>query len=247
MGFAGPVGLQGVKVVADLEVPQVADGVTGANKADTHWIHVQYGRDYEADVVADVRVTVVGRRVPHCGGRLEAARGIEVGHVFKLGTKYSEALGATYLDETGTERPMIMGCYGIGINRTMAAVIEQNHDERGISWPVSIAPYHVDLIVINPADAPQREAAEALYEELWQTGIETVLDDRDERAGVKFNDADLIGFPFRVVVGPEILGPGKRRDQGASQRRAARPRRRGGHRVFARADRPGTGAWGGSC
>lgn len=208
VGFAGPVGLQGVKVVADLEVPQVADGVTGANKADTHWIHVQYGRDYEADVVADVRVTVAGDACPHCGGRLEAARGIEVGHVFKLGTKYSEALGATYLDETGTERPMIMGCYGIGINRTMAAVIEQNHDERGISWPVSIAPYHVDLIVINPADAPQREAAEALYEKLWQTGIETVLDDRDERAGVKFNDADLIGFPFRVVVGPKSLAQG---------------------------------------
>lgn len=208
VGFAGPVGLEGVTIVADLEVPLIADGVTGANKADTHLRHVWYGRDYEAHVVADVRVAAAGDACPQCGQALAAARGIEVGHVFKLGTKYSKALGATYLDETGTEKLMVMGCYGIGVSRTMAAVIEQLHDERGIIWPVSIAPYHVDLIVINPAEPEQLQAAQALYQKLWQAGVETVLDDRDERAGVKFNDADLIGFPFRVVVGPKSLAQG---------------------------------------
>jgi len=208
VGFAGPVGLQGVTVVADLEVPRIADGVTGANKADTHFVHVWYGRDYEAHIVADVRTTVAGDACPRCGGRLDSARGIEVGHVFKLGTKYSKALGATYLDEDGAEQLMVMGCYGIGISRTMAAVIEQCHDERGICWPVSIAPYHVDLIVINPTDPAQLEAANSLYKRLWQAGVETVLDDRDERAGVKFNDADLVGFPFRMVVGPRSLAQG---------------------------------------
>ena len=146
-----------------------------------------------------------GDACPSCGGRLDAARGIEVGQVFKLGTKYSKALGATYLDEKGEERLMVMGCYGIGVSRTMAAVIEQHHDEDGIRWPVSVAPYHVDLIVINPADRSQLEAAESLYRALWEAGVETVLDDRDERAGVKFKDADLIGFPFRVIVGPKTL------------------------------------------
>lgn len=205
VGFAGPVGLSGVTIVADPEVLAIEDGVTGANKADVHLRHVVYGRDYRADVVADVRVVVAGDPCPRCGGRLDAARGIEVGQVFKLGVKYSKALGATYLDEKGEEQLMVMGCYGIGVSRTMAAIIEQHHDEDGISWPISVAPYHVDLIVINPSDAAQMEAAEALYRALWDAGIETVLDDRDERAGVKFKDADLIGFPFRLVVGPKSL------------------------------------------
>jgi prolyl-tRNA synthetase, family II len=209
VGFAGPVGLDGLMIVADLEVPFIHDGITGANKADTHLRHVAYGRDYRADLVADVRFVVAGDLCPECGGTLASARGIEVGQVFKLGTKYSAALGATYLDETGQERLIEMGCYGIGISRTMAAIIEQHHDERGIRWPISVAPYHVDLIVINPADTAQLQAAESLYRQLWDAGVEVVLDDRDERAGVKFNDADLIGFPFRVVVGPRTLSEGK--------------------------------------
>lgn len=205
VGFAGPVGLKDVTIVADPEVLAIESGVTGANKADTHLRHVVYGRDYEADLVADVRVVVAGDECPRCGGRLDAARGIEVGQVFKLGVKYSKALGATYLDENGEEQLMVMGCYGIGVSRTMAAVIEQHHDDDGICWPITVAPYHVDLIVINPADPAQMQEAEALYRALWEAGVETVLDDRDERAGVKFKDADLIGFPFRVIVGPKSL------------------------------------------
>lgn len=208
VGFAGPVGLRGVPIVADWEVPAIADGVTGANRADMHLVHVVYGRDYTADQVIDLRSAVPGDPCPHCEGTLKGARGIEVGQVFKLGTKYSAALGATFLDEEGVERPYIMGCYGIGITRTMAAVIEQSHDEDGIIWPASIAPYHVDIVVIDPDDALQSETAERLYRDLWEAGIEAILDDRSERPGVKFKDADLIGFPLRVVVGPKGLAQG---------------------------------------
>lgn len=205
VGFAGPVGLKGVLIVADPEVLTIQGGVTGANKADAHLRNVVYGRDYRADVVADVRVVVAGDACPRCGGTLAAARGIEVGQVFKLGTKYSKALGATYLDEKGEEQLIVMGCYGIGVSRTMAAIIEQHHDDDGICWPISVAPYHADVVVINSADPAQLEAGEAIYRALWGAGVETVLDDRDERAGVKFKDADLIGFPFRVVVGPRSV------------------------------------------
>lgn len=207
-GFLGPVGLTGVRVVADYEVPAITDGITGANAEDYHLVHVAFGRDYTCEVF-DLRQAVAGDSCPRCDGRLHQARGIEVGQVFKLGTKYSKALNATFLDENGQERLFVMGCYGIGVSRTMAAIIEQNHDERGICWPMSVAPFHVDLIVINPADAAQAEAAGALYRALCDAGIEVVLDDRDERPGVKFNDADLIGFPLRLVVGPKLLAEGK--------------------------------------
>lgn len=208
VGFAGPVGLTGVRVVADHEVPAIADGITGANLNDHHLLHVAFGRDYTCDV-SDLRQAVAGDPCPRCDGRLQEARGIEVGQVFKLGTKYSEALNATFVDESGEERFFVMGCYGIGVSRTMAAIVEQHHDERGICWPMSVAPFHVDLIVINPADEAQMSAAHALYEALGQAGVEVVLDDRDERPGVKFNDADLIGFPLRLVVGPKLLAEGK--------------------------------------
>lgn len=208
VGFLGPVGVSGVTIVADYEVPRIVDGITGANEADAHYIHVAYGRDYRADLVADLRTITAADPCPECGARLEIGRGIELGHVFKLGVKYSERLGAYFLDEAGREQPMIMGCYGIGVTRTMAAIIEQHHDEDGIAWPMSVAPYHVDLIVINPKDERQMEAASRLYRALWDEGVETVIDDRDERPGVKFNDADLIGFPLRVTIGPRSLASG---------------------------------------
>lgn len=209
VGYAGPVGLKDVRIVADLEVPHIPAAVTGANKEGTHLINVVYGRDYTAAEVADVRTAVAGDPCPDCGKALAVARGIEVGQVFKLGTKYSQALGATFLDEHGVERPLVMGCYGIGVTRTMAAIIEQHHDEDGIMWPAGIAPYHVDLIVIAPRDEAQMSAAHELYDALWEAGIECIMDDRDERPGVKFKDADLIGFPFRIVVGAKALAQGR--------------------------------------
>ncbi|HEY8495515.1 MAG TPA: proline--tRNA ligase, partial [Limnochordales bacterium] len=209
VGFAGPVGLKGVRIVADPWALAVADAVAGANAADTHLRHVQPGRDWQADVVADIRTVTAGEPWPRCGGVLASARGIEVGQIFKLGTKYSEALGATYLDEQGQSRPIVMGCYGIGVSRTMAAIIEQHHDEHGIIWPVSVAPYHVIIVPVMYEDEQQRQVAEQLYEELGRAGVEVVLDDRDERAGVKFKDADLLGFPLRITIGPKSLKEGQ--------------------------------------
>src|SRR5690606_20086212 len=162
----------------------------------------------QADLVADIRTVRPGDACVRCGQPLASARGIEVGQVFKLGTKYSAALGATYLDENGQSKPIVMGCYGIGISRTMAAIIEQHHDEKGIRWPVSVAPYHVVVVPVKYDDEQQRRVAEQLYEQLLADGVEAVLDDRDERAGVKFNDADLIGFPWRITVGPRSLAEG---------------------------------------
>jgi len=208
VGFAGPVGLKGVRILADHEVLGIDDGVTGANKVDTHLIHVRYGRDYEVDEALDLRTAVEGDGCPVCEGTLRATRGIEVGQVFKLGEKYSKALGATFLDESGEERFFVMGCYGIGVSRTMAAIIEQNHDEDGIVWPMSVAPYQAVIVVIRPEDERQKEIAAKLYRDLWQSGVETVLDDREERPGVKFKDADLIGFPVRIVVGPKTVESG---------------------------------------
>lgn len=208
VGFAGPVGLKGARILADHEVVAIDDGITGANKADTHLVHVRYGRDFTADAVVDIRTVVAGDGCPACDGVLRATRGIEVGQVFKLGEKYSRALGATFLDESGEERYFVMGCYGIGISRTMAAIIEQHHDEDGIIWPYSVAPYHAAIVVIRPEDDRQRSIAEDLYDRLWQSGVEAVLDDREERPGVKFKDADLIGFPFRIVVGPKTVETG---------------------------------------
>jgi prolyl-tRNA synthetase len=215
VGFAGPVGLK-IPVYADWSVRDITGGVTGANEADAHLVNVVPGRDFSPRY-ADLRNAVEGDGCPRCRGTLTIKRGIEVGHVFKLGTKYSEAMGATFLDEQGKERPMIMGCYGIGIGRTAAASIEQNHDENGIIWPVPLAPFGCEVVPVNVRQEGTMRAAEALYETLNGLGVETLLDDRDERAGVKFKDADLIGIPVRVTVGERNLKQGlveiKRRNE----------------------------------
>ncbi len=201
-GFVGPVGLDAEKteIVADNFVQDVYDGIVGANEADYHLIHVQPGRDFTVSRYADLRNIMEGDECPRGGGVIKFARGVEVGHVFKLGTKYSQAMGATFLDENGRSQPMIMGCYGIGISRTLAAVIEQNNDENGIIWPVSVAPFHVHVIPVNTKVDEQRQASEQITEALMAAGIEVLYDDRPERAGVKFKDADLIGLPLRITV-----------------------------------------------
>jgi prolyl-tRNA synthetase len=205
VGFAGPVGFRG-KVVADRWVTSVTDGVTGANQADHHLLDVNLGRDFEAMVV-DLRSVGAGDPCPSCGGRLEAYRGIEAGHIFVLGTHYSAKMNATFLDEKGQERPIVMGCYGIGISRLVATAIEQHHDADGIVWPMSIAPYHVIVTPLGK-DAAVTDAAESIYRELRGSGVDVLLDDRDERPGVKFKDADLLGIPLRLTVGGKALASG---------------------------------------
>ncbi len=208
-GYIGPYKLptDKVKIIADLSVIELSNHIVGAHKKDYHFLNVNYGRDYKADIVKDIRTVKVGETCPKSDGKLHSARGIECGHVFKLGQKYSKALNATYLDENGQTQTMIMGCYGIGVSRTMAAAIEQNYDENGIIWPVAIAPYIVDIIPANIKNDVQLSLAETIYQELKNENIDTMIDDRDERPGFKFKDADLIGFPFKVVVG-------KRADEG---------------------------------
>ena len=207
-GFLGPMGLK-VRVLADLSVQGMRGAVTGANEADAHFIEVDQERDFTPAAFADLRVAVDGDPCPRCDqGTLETHRGIEVGQVFYLGKKYSEAMGATYLDAEGRERPIEMGCYGIGISRMAAAAIEQNNDANGIIWPFSIAPFHVLLLPINYKDKAIEEVADRLYQELQECGVEVLLDDRDERPGVKFKDADLIGIPLRVTVGTKGLEKG---------------------------------------
>jgi len=202
-GFIGPFGIDlgDIKVVADDTVLEITNHTAGGNKIDTHYINVNYGRDYKADIIKDVKTVKPGHVCEKCGGTLASARGIEVGHIFKLGTKYSEKLEATFIDEKGVTHPIIMGCYGIGVSRTLASAIEQNNDEFGIVWPSAIAPYVVDVIPANMKDAGQVALAEELYNSLLDEGIDTMLDDRDERPGFKFKDADLIGFPFKVICG----------------------------------------------
>lgn len=208
-GFAGPVGL-GLRMLADHRLVGARGMATGANKADTHLVGVAHERDFGKVEVADLRTAGDGDGCGRCGkGRLQETRGIEVGQVFYLGTKYSSALGATYLDADGKQQPIEMGTYGIGVTRTMAAAVEQNHDERGMVWPVPIAPFEVVVVPAKWEDQATRDAAEKVYAELLKRRVETVLDDRDERAGVKFNDADLIGIPFRITVGPRGLAEGK--------------------------------------
>jgi prolyl-tRNA synthetase len=209
VGFAGPVGLSGVRIVADETVRGMKDFATGANKADAHYTGVNWGRDVELSDFADFLLVTGGDPCPRCDGTLELFRGIEVGHIFKLGTKYSEKLACNFTDEDGQERPMVMGCYGLGIGRTVAAAIEQNHDADGIIWPRPLAPFEVLLAALNPDDGEVRRVAEQLYGQLLEKGIEVLFDDRDERPGVKFKDADLIGFPVRIVVGAKSLADGK--------------------------------------
>jgi prolyl-tRNA synthetase len=207
VGFAGPIGLKGVPLIADLSVRGLANVVVGGNAVDTHWVDVTPGRDFTLDRYADVRSAVVGDACPRCTKPLRIVRGIEVGHVFMLGTKYSEKMKAIYLDKQGQERMIVMGCYGIGVGRTAAAAIEQNHDAKGVIWPAPIAPFHVHVLPL--ADKGKvLEAAIALETEFERAGIEVLVDDRDERPGVKFNDADLIGCPYQVVIGEKNFSQG---------------------------------------
>ena len=211
VGFLGPHGLKRkIAVIADLAVQGMANAVIGANETDMHFINANPGREFLADRFADLRTVVAGDPCPRCdAGRMEQWRGIEVGHVFKLGTKYSTSLGATYLDADGKEQTIFMGCYGIGIGRTVAAAIEQNHDENGIIFPLPIAPFHCSVVALNTKDTGVMAAAEEIYFKLEKLGIEVLFDDRDERPGVKFKDNDLIGIPLRVVVGSKGLAEGK--------------------------------------
>jgi len=209
VGFAGPIGLaRAVRMFADHALVGITGAVTGANKVDTHRTGVDQARDFPDIVAADLRVADADDPCPRCEGRFTLQRGIEVGQVFYLGTKYSTALNATVLDADGNERPLEMGTYGIGVTRTMAAAIEQNHDDAGIVWPLPLAPFQVAIVPVKWADERLRTTAERLYDELMALGVEVVLDDRDERPGVKFKDADLIGYPLRVTVGPRALERG---------------------------------------
>lgn len=200
-GFTGPVGLHDCVVVVDSELTGLKNLVAGACRKDYHLKNVNYGRDYKGDIVKDIKVLKEGDPCPVCGAPVKHARGIEVGQVFKLGTKYSEAMKATYKDENQKERPIVMGCYGIGVTRTLAAVVEQCHDDNGIIWPVAVAPYHVIITLMKPDDPVQLALAEGIGQKLEEAGVEVMLDDRDERPGVKFKDADLLGIPVRITVG----------------------------------------------
>ncbi len=200
-GFTGPIGLQNCKILLDAELKDAKNLVAGANKADYHVKNINHGRDFTADLILDLKLIKEGDKCPKCGAPVRIARGIEVGQVFKLGTKYSEAMKAVYKDENMKDQVMEMGCYGIGVSRTMAAIVEQYHDENGIIWPVAVAPYHAIVSVVNVKDEGQMKLGTEIYEELKSVGIEALLDDRDERAGVKFKDADLMGIPVRITVG----------------------------------------------
>jgi len=210
VGFAGPVGLgDGVRLIGDLSAKSLANFVCGANAADKHLSGVNWQRDVQLEEWVDVLLVVAGDDCPRCEGSLELYRGIEVGHIFQLGTKYSEKMKCEYLDDNGKAQPMVMGCYGMGIGRTVAAAIEQNHDADGISWPLPLAPFEVLVAGLDPKDEDVVATADRLYEELREKGVDVLYDDRAERPGVKFKDADLIGIPVRVVVGKKSLANGK--------------------------------------
>ncbi|NSW91604.1 MAG: proline--tRNA ligase [Firmicutes bacterium] len=200
VGFAGPIGLK-IDIIIDPEVETMKNFVVGANETGYHLKNVNVFRDFKPSAIKDIRNIMEGDRCPKCGAPVKISRGIEVGHIFKLGTKYSKALNCVYLDENGQEQVMVMGSYGIGVGRTMAAIIEQNYDEDGIIWPISIAPYHAIVIPVNQSNKVQVDIAERIYAQLISEGVEVLIDDRDERPGVKFKDADLIGIPIRITVG----------------------------------------------
>ena len=203
VGFGGPVGLKADLLLVDEEVKNMYNMIVGANETGYHLKNVNYGRDFEG-VVGDFRNIENGEKCPVCGEKVSIARGTEVGHIFKLGTKYSEAMNATFIDENGKNTPFVMGCYGIGVTRTMDSIIEQHHDENGIIWPLSVAPYHVSVIPVNIKDEEQMKVAEELYNSLKDLGVEVLMDDRNERAGVKFKDSEIMGIPMRVTVGKKI-------------------------------------------
>jgi prolyl-tRNA synthetase len=205
VGFAGPVGFKGT-VIVDRDAASVSDGVTGANETDHHLLHVAYGRDFEG-LTADIRSVVDGDLCPECGASLKLFRGIEVGHIFLLGTTYSKAMNAVYLDAKGTQQTLVMGCYGIGISRLLAALVEQHHDQHGIVFPLAVAPFHVQLVQLGSEPAVL-DATARLEAELERLGVEVLVDDRDERPGVKFKDADLLGVPLRLTLGKRSLESG---------------------------------------
>ena len=209
-GFMSPIGIkEGACIVVDETAMRMHNAVSGANEQDLHYINVNPKRDFGEVTVTDIRLVAEGDLCPACGaGHLHIGRGIEAGQIFALGTKYSEAMGATFLDEAGKTQPLQMGCYGIGVGRTMAAAIEQNHDEHGIIWPRAIAPYEVVVVAVNAKAEEQLTYAEEIYEELRAAGVDVLLDDRRERAGVKFNDCDLIGYPVRIAIGPKTIENG---------------------------------------
>ena len=218
-GYLGPIGLK-IRVVADLSVAAMRNFAVGANEKNFHYVNANLGRDFTVEKVADLRMVSAADRCPLCGGELELTRGIEVGHIFKLGTAYSEALSARFLDSDGQEKPFIMGCYGIGVSRVMASAIEQNHDKDGIVFPLPIAPFQVIILNLGFTDGDISSAAQSLHQELLARGIDVLLDDRDERPGSKFKDADLLGIPFRVTVGKRFSADGlveiRRRQDGST-------------------------------
>ena len=221
-GSVGPVEVPAeLMVIADEEVPLMNSAVCGANKADYHFVDAVPSKEFRIDQVLDLRMMEPGEACLKCGTSLKEVRGIEVGQVFKLGTKYSKALGATFKDVNGEEKFCVMGCYGVGVSRSMAAAIEQNHDDNGIIWPMAIAPYQCIIVPVSTKDVLVVETAEKLYLELQRLGVEVVLDDRDERAGVKFKDADLVGYPIRVTIGSKTLANGqvelRKRETGETQ------------------------------
>jgi prolyl-tRNA synthetase len=204
IGFVGPIGLQKVRILADHAVAALSNCIVGGNEQDAHLVNVNIDRDFTIDTIGDFRQAQAGDPSPRGGSPLQTARGIEVGHVFMLGTKYSEKMGATFLDAQGRTHPAFMGCYGIGVSRAAAAAIEQNHDEKGICWPMPIAPFHAQILPVTSSEGV-RTASKQIYKDLCHNGIEVLLDDREERGGVKFNDADLIGIPFHIIVGDKGL------------------------------------------
>ncbi len=203
-GFAGPVGLS-IKIIADDSLKGMNNFVVGGNEKDVHLVNVNLGRDFQVDSFCDLRFAEEGDSCPRCNhGQLVMSKGIEVGHIFKLGTKYSETLGASFLDDKGKAKHMVMGCYGIGVGRTVAAAIEQNHDDNGIIFPMSIAPFEAIIVSVKPKNPEIKEASERIYTALLDAGVDVILDNRDERPGIKFKDADLIGIPLRITVGTKI-------------------------------------------
>jgi prolyl-tRNA synthetase len=204
-GFASPIGVKGVKVVADDSITLGSNFIVGANKPGYHFRNANYPRDFQVDLIADIALAQPGDSCSKCGGELSSARGIEVGHVFKLGTFISERFGASFLDTDGTSRPIVMGCYGIGLGRLLAAIVEQSYDDKGIIWPLSVAPYQVYLCPLSLEKAAVLPTAEKIYQELQKEGIEVLFDDRDDSPGVKFNDADLLGIPLRLTLSPRTL------------------------------------------
>jgi prolyl-tRNA synthetase len=204
-GFASPIGVKGVKVVADDSITSGSNFVVGANKSGYHLKNANYPRDFQVDLMTDIALAQSGDSCPRCQSKLSSARGIEVGHVFKLGTFISERFGASFLDNDGTSRPIVMGCYGIGLGRLLAAIVEQSHDDKGIIWPLSVAPYQIHLCPLNLDKSKVLPTAETIYQELQKEGIDVLFDDRNDSPGVKFNDADLLGIPLRLTLSPRTL------------------------------------------